>query len=147
MPDLATHISIAYLVNKKLKLSTPLILFGAVLPDISRALLIIFPAYWYEFDVLHTPLASLLMIALFSLLFKPGARRVAVLAIFLGVVSHYLLDLFQTHFAGGYLWLFPFSTASWEAGLITPESSLLFLPFLLILVGVLVLRQRSKAKG
>jgi membrane-bound metal-dependent hydrolase YbcI (DUF457 family) len=147
MPDLATHIIVPYLANKGFKLSLPVVLLGAVLPDASRALLFVIPYQRYQLEALHTPFVSLLVIIAISLLFRPVCRRRMAAAMSLGVASHYLLDLFQHHFAGGYYWLFPFSLFRFEIGLINPEDSLFFLPFLLVIFAGVKWRERRRAPG
>ncbi len=144
MPDLATHLTVAYLVNTKIRLKAPLILMGAVLPDISRALLLIFPYHPHHLAAFHTPLGTLVLIGLAALAFKPGERKWCVLSLAAGTATHYFLDLFQHHYSGGSYWFFPFSLVRYEIGLFGTEDSLFVLPVLLVVVGVLLWRRRSK---
>jgi len=122
------------------------LLLGAVLPDTARAMLFIFPYQRYQLEALHVPFTSLVMICFIALLVPASARRGSFLALLAGTSSHYLLDLFQYHFAGGYYWFFPFSLVRFEIGLINPEDSLTFLPFLLLAAGILAWRDRRRAK-
>ena len=144
MPDLATHITVAYLANKRAQLSAPMIMTGAVLPDISRAMLFILPYHRYHLEAFHAPLTTLALAALLCLGFRPGTRRFVLLSVVIGAATHYLLDLFQYHYSGGYYWFFPFSLARYEIGIAGTEDSLFVLPLLLIVAGILIWREKHR---
>ena len=136
MPDLISHCLVSrILFLGKFKKYLLLFLIGAILPDVlTRAPLFFFSgcyrcAWWI--GVFHSPFPLFFVVLLFSLFFKRVKEAFG--ALFLGVLLHLFFDSFQRHLGGGYYWLFPFSFQTAEWGLIWPETSLSFIPPLLLI--------------
>jgi hypothetical protein len=131
MPDLLTHVAIAYGVQRcSSKLfSTSWFLVGTILPDVmTRPFNILFPSMNWFFMPFHTPAGFLLLSALISEFFSASMRRLVFLSLVGGAFLHLFLDLFQKHSGGGYYLFFPFSWRKFEFGLISPEASLYLFP-------------------
>lgn len=146
MPDLGTHVLATYLASRchpKGGTWSALLLLGAILPDVlTRPLFELFPdAFWFFFP-LHTPLVLALVCYALSLLFEEQTRVKTFVALYAGVLFHLALDLLQKSATLSYTPLFPFSWATWSAGLFWPDQSLLLIPVLLLLSGGVVLRSR-----
>jgi hypothetical protein len=143
MPDLLSHVAIAYGVKRcsgKLFL-TPWFLLGTILPDIlSRPFNILFPLVGWFFMPFHTPAGLLLVSALISEFSATSMRRLAFLSLISGAALHLFLDLFQRHSGGGYYLFFPFSWRKFEFGLISPEASLYLFPVWLSIGAFLAVR-------
>jgi hypothetical protein len=156
MPDLLSHVAIAYGVKRcsgKL-FSTPWILVGTTLPDVlSRPVNILFPSASWFFMPFHTPIGLLLVTALISEFFSASMRRIVFLSLAGGGALHLFLDLFQRHSGGGYYLFFPFSWRKFEFGLISPDASLYLLPvwlsigFFLAVRWLLLNHQIKRARG
>ena len=159
MPDLITHVIPFYFLRKQLPAYFVLLMFGAVLPDLlSRGISI--PGKWllplrpnpemipihYYLEPIHAPLCLLLIKYLLSLLFVESIRQRVFLMIMLGAFSHLILDAMQRTIEGNglYWWLFPFSWQSYEFGLLWPEDWLWGLPFLFLLYGLWVWREKKQ---
>lgn len=131
MPDLLTHIAVAY-GCQRCAMKSPLtswFLVGTVLPDVlTRPFSILFPSLAWFVMPLHTPVGLLLVCALVSHLIPQKNRRSVFYNLLGGAALHLLLDLFQKHIGGGYYMFFPFSWWSFEFGFIWPETSLYLLP-------------------
>ena len=137
MPDLITHVSIAYIITKIGRFSRFRVLFyiGTILPDIiSRPFYIIFPPSIYYVYSLHSPVMMILITLLFAHFFDKLIRKEVVFYLLFGVGIHFLLDLFQKHILDAYYWLFPLSWHTFDLGLFWPEDSLRLIPFWLLLV-------------
>jgi hypothetical protein len=109
MPDLLTHVAIAYGVQRcSSKLfSTSWFLVGTILPDVmTRPFNILFPSASWFFMPFHTPAGLLLVSSLISEFFPAFMRRLVFLSLIGGASLHLFLDLFQRHSGGGY-YLFP----------------------------------------
>ena len=149
MPDLITHLAGAYLAGKGFRLRRGIVLFslGALLPDIvSRPLHIFWPRTFPVAQALHTPVVLFLICWLLSLFFRVDQRKTVFLLLGAGSLLHLLMDMFQKHLVGGYLWFFPFSCKARSFGFLSPESSLSFLPVTLLLVlAVYLFTQRGGA--
>ena len=143
MPDLLSHVAIAYGVQRysgKL-FSTPWFLIGTILPDIlSRPFNILFPSVSWFFVPFHTPAGLLLVSALISEFFAAPMRRLVFLSLSGGASLHLFLDLFQRHSGGGYYLFFPFSWRKFEFGLVSPEASLYLFPVWLSIGAFLAVR-------
>ncbi len=140
MPDLITHCLISrILFFRKFKKYLLVFLSGAILPDVLTRAPLFFLSECYHcswwIGILHSPLPLIFIVLLISLFFKKV--RATFVALFLGVALHLFLDSFQRHWGGGYYWLFPFSFQTAEWGLLWPETSINFIPYLL-LVAILV---------
>ena len=137
MPDLVTHISVAYLAQKSFKASKYLAVFfaGTILPDIlTRPLYIIFPgAYWFIYP-LHTPFILILVCLLISYFFEEKIRKTIFISLLAGVFLHLFLDFFQEHLIGVNYWLFPFSDIDVGVSLFWQDDSPYAVPFLLIAI-------------
>ncbi|MDQ7827109.1 MAG: hypothetical protein RDV48_30205 [Candidatus Eremiobacteraeota bacterium] len=145
MPDLATHLLVPYFLNRGLKLKLFLImLWGAVLPDLLSRV----PGFFTDmgirwfFFAFHTPFATFFMCYGLSQLFHQKIRRQAFLAMALGALIHYMLDLLQFTEANFNILLFPFSMRTVNIGVIWPEDSLYFLPPGLAALAVMLLYDR-----
>lgn len=114
-----------------------LLLLGVILPDvIARVLDILLPHQsiitWIQ-SALHTPVALISASLLLSFLFSQKIRKTVFLFLVSGVFLHLFLDFLQKTLKGGYLWLFPFSFATFSIPLIWPNDSVFLIPLLLIL--------------
>lgn len=137
MPDLLTHTLFVYPLKFKLKNNTPIILLGAILPDVfARILGVLLPhrttVSWAQ-AALHSPVSLIVICYLISLFFQQELRKNAFKLLILGSLSHFFLDLFQKTLSVGYFWLFPFSFDSFSFSLIWPNDTvILILPLLVI---------------
>ena len=149
MPDLVTHLAGGYLVKKFTRLSRGVVLLylGALLPDLaSRPLHIVCPAIYPATQPLHSPVGAFLYCWLISLFFRSDQRKSVFFLLFGGSLLHFVLDMFQRHLVGGYLWLFPFSLRPFSFGCFWPEDALRVLPytFLMVLIVFLISAWRKK---
>ncbi len=131
MPDLITHLSVAYLSNRWLKVIKYSTLFyvGTILPDIlTTALSIPFPKTDFVFYPLHTPLGLFVLCLLISFFFEETKRKGVFFSLIAGCYLHLTLDLLQKHMQPAYALLFPFSWRTFEFGLLWPESIVRFVP-------------------
>jgi len=136
MPDLITHcLASRIILSGKLKKYLLLFTVGTILPDVLSRVPILFAASCYScswfFTVLHSPLPLLLFVLLLSLLF--ANKKQAFFSLFLGMALHLGLDSLQWHVSKSYYWFFPFSFKTAEFGLFHPETSLYFIPPLLLI--------------
>lgn len=144
MPDLLTHTLFVYPLKFKVKKFTPIILLGAVLPDIlSRIPSVLFPFQskirWAQ-AALHTPMALLLICLLVSLFFQEKLRINIFKYLFIGSSTHFLLDLLQKSLTTGCFLFFPFSFDSFSFSLIWPNDIVLLIFPLLVLNLLLYVR-------
>jgi hypothetical protein len=131
MPDLLTHVIVAQACRGRVRgnILTAWFLVGTVLPDVlTRPFNIAFPSLSSFSMPLHTPMGLFFVCALISHLFTAASRWLVFYNLLGGAALHLLLDVFQTHIAGSYYLLFPFSWCSFEFGLFWPEDSLYLLP-------------------
>jgi len=150
MPDLITHLSVSYVINKPLRIlrNTTLFYVGAVLPDLAtRAFSIAYHPAEYALGWLHTPLGIALLCLLLSFFFAEAERKQAFASLVAGSSLHLFLDLFQKHMQPGYQLLFPFSWRTFEFGLLWPETIVRMVPMWLLMVGVIALYGRWKARN
>lgn len=141
MPDLLTHILVPSLFKKKFQKYFLIVLLGAILPDIISKI----PRFFLEnrfyqwqwfFQTFHTLVGLLLLCLLTTFFFEEKERQAVFKFLLIGVVSHVILDSFQQHFAlgtQGYHWFFPFTWQDFTIPLFWPETSLYFIPALLII--------------
>ena len=137
MPDLITHVCVAYCITKIGGFTRFRVLFylGTILPDIiSRPFYIIFPSSIYFVYSLHSPVMMILISLLIAQFFDRQIRKQVVSYLLFGVGIHFLLDILQKHILDAYYWLFPFSWNTFDLGLIWPEDSLRLIPIWIVLV-------------
>lgn len=87
-----------------------LVLMGSILPDFSKIDLAFGVAgmdIQNMVDPLHTPIGSILVAGLLSLLFQNCSKAFMLLVI--GAGTHLLLDTMESQIAGGIMLLFPLS--------------------------------------
>ena len=120
MPDWTTHVIAGWITGKATKSNVSLVVVGSLLPDIFKIQLI-FNVLQIDthgfFDPLHTPCGTLLIALLLSLLFKMAGR--AFIFLIMGASTHYFLDFFLMHAAGGMKLLFPFSWGEYQLHIIS----------------------------
>ena len=120
MPDWTTHVIAGWITGKAAKSNVSLIVVGSLLPDIFKIQLT-FNAMQIDthgfFDPLHTPCGTLFIALLLSLLFKMAGR--AFIFLIMGASTHYFLDFFLMHAAGGMKLLFPFSWGEYQLHIIS----------------------------
>ena len=150
MPDWIVHISIALLLAVILKIKNwKLMITGAVLPDIPRILLII--SNYLNFnelnsflilEPLHSPFLNIFESMAIALLFANFFQNF--LLVYLGVITHYVLDYFQ--FAGkfGHLLLYPFSYEQFSLNLFYGGSLILLVLGLIVTIMSLYLLKEKK---
>jgi LexA-binding, inner membrane-associated putative hydrolase len=129
MPDAMTHILIAYslctILGFKYKQfnteNTVIAMVGALLPDLVKLAIPIQAFSGYDISVListfHMPAGTLILAAMFSLLFKE--KKTVFLFLVFGFLTHFGLDLLMTYYAGGIYLLYPLSWSQYQLGLIT----------------------------
>jgi len=147
MPDLITHLSVAYLLRKRVKILKYSAVFylGTILPDIlTRPFYILFPNTYWAVLPLHAPIPLFFVCWLITYLFDEPSRRGIFISLASGVYLHLLLDFFQKHIEPEFLPLFPFSWEALEIGLFWPEQSLYAIPFWILLILVVELISRSR---
>ncbi len=139
MPDLVTHVSVAYFLRKPKGISRFTVIFflGTILPDVlTRPIYVIFPnTYWFVYPF-HTPLVLVLVSLLISYFFQERIRKAVFITLLLGVLLHLLLDLFQRSLFGTNYWLFPISDIDIQLGLFWQDDSLYAIPFLACIIFV-----------
>lgn len=151
MPELVTHTVAAYLIRKRNIPTADLLiyLFGAMLPDLlTRPFMILYPPIRYFVNVLHTPVALVLVIYLIAQYFEDSIRNKVMKLLALGTFTHLFLDLFQNSIQyRGYSWFFPFTFWDFRIGLFWPEDSVSYLPITLaVFVIDVVMTYRAKSK-
>lgn len=154
MPDLMTHILVPSLFKRKFGKYFSIVVLGAVLPDfVTRIpclfLEIFFPNHSYQwnwfFQIFHSLIPLLFFCLLIAFLFEEKERKSIIKFLLIGTVSHVFLDLFQKHFTlgtQGYHWLFPLTWQDFTIPLFWPETSLYFIP--VILIAFVLLNFRDK---
>jgi len=145
MPDLITHGLSGHLSGRLvgLKRGVVLLVIGNCLPDLLGRLPVrIFgeanfrwghfaEPYWYWMWVPgHLPAGLLLACYALSHLFVEARRPAAFVTLVAGCATHLLMDSFQTHAAGGEPVFWPLSWHNFEIGLVSPEASLDWIPWL-----------------
>ena len=125
MPDPLTHVCLTWLGGRaaRLRAAMPALLVGALLPDV------LYVVPWIA-SVSHTPLALVVVAYAGALLFRARDRRAVFLGLVAGAWSAVGLDVLQDHLTGGYMLLFPFYWGEFEAHVIDPEGSVLWLPYI-----------------
>jgi hypothetical protein len=147
MPDLVTHVLVAFLFVKlrKLERYTSLIYLGALMPDMSR--LGVFAmgttSSWF-FMPLHTPLGILLSALFITYFFDEKNRKPVFTNLMIGAILHLFPDLIQIHWGTEYYVFYPFSWEKFEIGLFWPEQSIYFIPVLLLGATIITLLESRK---
>lgn len=134
MPDLVTHLSVAYFVSKIPRVTkwAGIVYLGSALPDLAtRPIYVIFPSTFHFVSPMHTPLVLIPLCLLVSFLFDQTHRGAVFVVLLVASYLHLLLDVLQTHDTRGYAWFFPFSDRSFEIGLFPQDGSVYAVPFLL----------------
>jgi hypothetical protein len=158
MPEWLTHVLFAYILcsilgmGLKIKLfsieNTAIVLIGALLPDLVKVGLgfeLMGVEVWDFIAPLHTPVGSLLVAALISLLFYETVMVFSLLIV--GFVTHYLLDLLLgTVSGGGMHLLFPFSWHEYQLGLIQCDDYRILLIMVSVALIISLLRYRTKER-
>lgn len=138
MPDLLAHTAVARLVVLPARdpVRVLLVLFGSVLPDLaSKTIEMFVVSPIYTAIPSHSLPGTFLQAFAISFFFSESIRPAAFRDILLGEILHVALDLLKTSATVGYLFLYPFTTRGFEAGLIHSEDSVYLAPlFLLILL-------------
>lgn len=137
MPDLITHLAIAYLSNKWLRIIrySTLLYVGTILPDLlAVAPVILFPGIEYALYPFHTPVGSFILCLLISFSFDEKFRAGAFVSLLAGCFLHLLLDLLQKHIQPAYTLLFPFSWKRFELGILLPDTIVRFMPMRLLVI-------------
>jgi hypothetical protein len=137
MPDLITHLAIAYLSNKWLRIIrySTLLYVGTILPDLlTVAPAILFPRIEYALFPFHTPVGIFILCLLISFSFDEKSRFGAFLCLLAGCSLHLLLDLLQKHIQSAYTLLFPFSWKRFEIGILLPDTIVRFMPVWLLMI-------------
>ncbi len=114
MPDWIVHLGVALLFAVIFRIKNwKLLLTGALLPDLSRILLILSNFLGFEeiksfliLDPIHTPFVSLLLSLSIALLFNQVFKNL--FFIYLGVIIHFALDVLQFAGAFGNMFFYPF---------------------------------------
>ena len=162
MPELVTHTLVTVFIRRSARAHYPVLLLGAVLPDlIHRGGSILLdwvlkprlltpddiPASWY-LTPFNSPFGIVAVAYGLALLCEASIRRDVFRWLCIGIGSHFFLDRLQRilpgHEAGGYPWLFPFSWYSNTIGLFWPEDSLYAIPGLVIVVFIWEWRIRRR---
>lgn len=116
---------------------------GTVLPDAASRLpaqvlhlladvtaVVVPDPVYLGFDVLHTPFPYLLLCWALALLAPRPSRLPLLLCLLGGGLLHIAVDVLQRHVGSAYRLGYPFTAASWEAGLFWTEDSLYAIPVL-----------------
>jgi len=130
LSDWITHIGVAYGPGRGLfKQHLRLVLLGAVLPDAGTPFVVLanivqaYPGVVESYmQPLQAPLPTLLFAATVALLTPTFGR--SFLALALGVLTHYILDLSQIRYGGGIYLLYPLNFWSPSMNLYWPETAI-----------------------
>lgn len=156
MPDLISHLCVAHLARRggeRLarrelpEFPAACWYLGNCLPDLLSRVPGMFSAH-RAFQLLHEPLPALLSCYALCLLLPLRLRRAAFAWGALGMGLHQLLDMLQkTLGVTGQHWLFPFSWATWNAGLFWPDQAILAAPALLACAALTEWRARAARRA
>jgi hypothetical protein len=147
MPDLVTHVAVAYLFTRwtmVLKYSS-VFYVGTILPDlVTRPFYILFPNAFWAVLTLHAPIPLFFVCCLITYLFDEKLRKGIFISLASGAYLHLSLDLFQKHIEPEFLLFFPFSWKTFEVGLFWAEDSLYAIPVFIFLILFMEFISRSK---
>ena len=152
MPDWLAHVLFAYALSKVLEIRfnsfrkeyTAIVVAGSLVPDVVKVGLIF---GWFGVNIrdfiaaLHTPVCSLLVAGLVSLLFYESAA--VFLLLVLGFTTHYALDFLMGHVSGGMLLLFPFSWEGYQLGLIQVDNYMVALVVVILAILVYIYARKE----
>jgi hypothetical protein len=150
MPDWIVHLSIALLIAVIFKIKNwKLILAGAVLPDISRILLMISNFLGFDeiksfliLNPLHTPFISFLMSMSIATIFNGFLKNLFL--IYLGVFIHFVLDLLQFAGAFGHMLFYPFYFKEFSFNLFYAGRIIFpILGFIILLISLYYLKEKN----
>jgi len=119
MPDWLTHAFAGWILGKTAKINIPLIVIGSLIPDlvkINLAFLWTGIDHFHMFEPLHTPVGAILVAGIGCLMFENAKKAFIPLGI--GIISHFFLDFFLEHVAGGTRLFFPFSWNQYNYSLV-----------------------------
>lgn len=161
MPDLLTHGAVAVLIELGLARRgparlAPLFIAGNLLPDlmarvpaivmgeVDSKLFSVPRLLIYGWEPLHQPGGMLLAALALAMLFRPGMRRAAFLRLYLGMLLHLGMDLFQHHEGAGHLLFFPLWHRAFEIGWFGSEDSVwVALPLAVLALAWWLIRRRA----
>ena len=131
MPDWVSHIGTAYLGGRFAGIiEIQFVLLGAVLPDVVMPVFVAvdlwhYPLSHYEFAYLLA-FQSLFIVSLLAagLAMLHAYKFRCFLLIFVGALSHFILDVLETDIDCGLRIFYPFSYWSWSPGLLKPGEPL-----------------------
>lgn len=138
MADLLTHAAIGYVVARPIRdpKLRALVMAGTAMPDVLYKTLVLGAGTttWYA-EPTHSPLPLLAICGLAAMLFSPPLRRRAFWGLWIGSMTHVLVDLGKDYLGHGViLWAFPFSMDRIELGWYTNDQTIYFMPAALLLV-------------
>jgi hypothetical protein len=145
MPDLVTHGLAGHLTGRLvgMRRGVVLLVIGNCLPDLLSRLPVriigeinfrtghFAEAYWYWMWMPgHLPAGLLLACYALSHLFTRERRMAAFFTLVAGSATHLFMDSFQRHASGGEPIFWPVTWQGYEIGLVSPEASLDWIPWL-----------------
>ena len=126
-----------------------LVMLGAVLPDINAiGYLLQWTGINYGGFLLpfHTPIGSLLVAAIISLMFTKRKQALSILGI--GIATHYALDSLLLHVGGGMVLLFPFNWIwDYQLGLFSSNNWVPFIVTAMVAVMLLATLQKKRSRS
>ncbi|MDI6640418.1 MAG: zinc dependent phospholipase C family protein, partial [Methanocellales archaeon] len=135
---------VAYLLVKvgKIEKYPSLIYLGTILPDVLTRFndFLMHDFNWF-FTPLHTPLVMFLTCLLITYLFEENRRKMVFISLMIGSFLHLFLDVLQIHWVTTYYLFYPFSWEKFEFGLFWPHQSIYFIPVLLLMSVIILLRK------
>ncbi len=115
MPDWTTHVIAGWLTGKAIKRDVTIVVVGSLLPDVFKIQLLFdflkIDTHGF-FDPLHTPIGTILVALLISLLFE--MHKLAFFLLLVGASTHYFLDFFLIHVSDGIRLFFPLSWKGYQ---------------------------------
>jgi len=123
MPDWLTHTLIGWITGKTTKLDVSLVVIGALIPDISKLSMlfdwVLSRGLTNFLNPIHTPVGAFLIVCVIALFFEDTKKVFLYLGV--GVMTHFIFDIFLLNVSGGTLLLFPFSWDEWQLGFIRSD--------------------------
>jgi hypothetical protein len=123
MPDWLTHTLTGWILGKTTKINIALVVIGVLIPDLVKInLAFVWTGFnpQHVFDPLHTPIGAFLIAGIGALFFEDTKKAFIPLSI--GVVSHFVLDFFLVHLAGGTRIFFPLTWVQYNYSIIRSEN-------------------------
>jgi len=147
MADLLTHYVSGRILGIGIqhRVTATLFSLGVFFPDLVKMIAMI-PGWTYLLDVpSHTPFGLIFACAAASQLFAGSIRWRAFSALYLGSMTHLLLDLMKDYLGSGAVFLLhPFSNETFELGLYRSEDVFYLLPANIGILGVLWVVSRRR---